>query len=166
MSIAPREWIERLQRALGADGPEDDRWGERMLLHATGELTATEEYVVRHGVMRRKRDGDPVPEAVERGEWSADLEEEFHAEGSRAEVERGRSRLEAAGLIRREAPESDGGGRGGTGDDEGGDGDRDATYWRLTDAGRAERDRAMGQFEAEFEELAYRHGVLLADWLE
>lgn len=142
-------WIERLYRLLGSGpGPPED-WVGRMILHATGELTPTREYVFRHGVWTRRREGGSVPDEFARGEWDAGRHEEFRSDWSRAAVEAALADLEERGLIRRVEPAPDG--------------ERDEEHWRLTEEGRAERARLLDRFREEIDELQRRHGVVVAE---
>lgn len=102
-------------------------WLDRLLLRETGDVTPTEEYVFHHGAEMRSRAGEPVPDAVERGEWSSGLRAELVAEGSRDAVVAALERLQEADYLERVDPATQD--------------DREGPYWRLTAAGRAERER-------------------------
>lgn len=101
-----------------AQEAEGNAWIVQLVLAVSGRVTATEEYVFHHGVEVTRRAGDPIPEAVERGEWSPELRDEFVAKGSRAAVTDALERLAADGYLERIEPASE---------------DQwDGPYWRLT----------------------------------
>ncbi len=96
-------------------------WVDRMVLAEAGELTATEEFVFHHGVEKRRRTGERLPESIKQGEWSPDRRAEFVASGSREDVEDALDRLQTEGFIEEVEPATE--------DEWAG------PYWRLTPAG-------------------------------
>lgn len=115
----------------GETDAERQPWVERLVLRVTGLVTPTEEYVFYHGVARRRRQGRPVPDAVERGEWSPEIRAEFVAEGSRERILTALERLRERGHVETVDPEVRD--------------DWNGPYWRLTGRGRERRDEILDE---------------------